>query len=93
MRTGDYELDLWADALGAESDDEARSVLRRLGSRFVILEEDLQELLDLIPAGGIEANRGDDIVTCLSRASADVEEAGTHLDDIARAFERHERGA
>ena len=92
MRTGDYELDLWADALGIDNDDEALVALRRLGSRFANLEEDLQDLLDSIPAGGIESNRGDEIVTCLSRASADVEEAGGYLDQIAAAFQRHERG-
>ena len=93
MSTRDYELDVWADALGIERDDEALPVLRRLGNRFSTLEEDLQDLLDDIPAGGVEANRGDEIVTCLSKASAEIEEAGYYLDQIASAFERHERGA
>ena len=91
MRIDGKDLDAWAKALEVSNDAEAIAALRKDMARAWDAAYLLEHLYDRYERRGISYS--DDVNRDLRRGTAAAFGAYHALDEIRRAFERHERGA
>lgn len=80
------DLDAWAQALGAKTDDEALARLKRLSARVDVVLGELTEISSVMTDAPGDA--GTEFRSAYFKATA----GSNQLADVVTAFQRHERG-
>lgn len=93
MMSKPRDLDAWATALGARTDDEAIAELRRLQTRVWNLHTGLCNLFNTTPNLGPKSTPElEEVAAQIHQASVQLDQAANTLGDVRAAFEIHERG-
>ena len=91
-RDNSGELEMWAEALGADNDSDAIAGLRGLQIRIMASVDELQICLDLMPESARRAKWTDGARSWMATAIQNADESSSHLALLRGAFARHERG-